>query len=174
MPNAPRSFVAKLAGVFACVLILATVNGASAQAPNNPAGFWWTVNWSFDNSAPMAPVGTQQICFLANGTWWSPFPGWHGRWFQKGNIAAGNGDHVSVNGNYAANVGNDTFQLDFVHVNMMTGPWAEWRDNFVFVAWVRAVLTRAGQCGPEPVLSPTAARAAASTKANPMGEPARD
>jgi len=121
----------------------------------------------------MTPVGTQQLCFLSNGTWYSTsFPAWGGRWFQKGNSAAGNGDHVSVNGNYAASVGNDVFQLDFVHVNMMTGPWAEWRDNFVYVAWVRTVLTRTGNCGPGPkALAPEAARAAAATKANPMGEP---
>jgi hypothetical protein len=171
MPKAPRPFVAALAAIFAIALALANAAAVSAQAPNNPVGAW-TLNWSFDNSAGMTPVGSQQICFLSNGTWYSPsFAGWHGLWFQKGNNAAGNGDHVSLNGNYAGNIGNDSFQLDFVTVNLMTGPWAEWRDNFVFVAWIRASLTRTGKCGPGPILAAKAAADAASTTGNPGGGP---
>ncbi len=122
---------------------------ASAQiAPNNPVGLW-ELHWSFDTSAPMARVGIQDICFLSNGTWFgTTFPAWSGHWFQKGNSAAGNGDHVSMTGNYASNVGNDGFQIDFQDVNAMSGTWSEWRDNFVFLAWVRVSFARLkGTCG---------------------------
>ncbi len=149
------------------VLALAGITPGHAQAPNNPVGKW-TLNWSVDKSPGMAPVGSQQICFLANGTWYSPtFSGWHGLWFQKGNNASGNGDHVSMLGNYAGNVGNDAMQLDFVTVNLMAGPWVEWRDNFVFVNWIRAAATRVGPCGPSPNLTAEAEKAAAATSKNP-------
>lgn len=131
--------------------LLSAANDSFAQsAPNNPVGLW-RLEWSWDNTAPMVNNSFWNICFLPNGTWYSGptmpfFSGWHGLWFQKGDNAAGIGDHVSMVGNYAANVGNDVFQMDFVHVNLMTGTWAEWRDNFVTHYWDRAMLTRAGTC----------------------------
>src|SRR4029077_4810174 len=110
-----------LAASFAAAM-LATASPAPAQvAPNNPVGLW-LLHWSFDSSASMAQVGTQKICFLSNGTWFgTTFPAWSGQWFQKGNNASGNGDRVSMAGNYAANVGNDGFQIDFADVNKMSG-----------------------------------------------------
>jgi hypothetical protein len=171
MPTPKSSHIARLAGVS----LLALAGSASAQvAPNNPVGLW-VVNWSFDDSAPMAPVGTQTICFLANGTWYSTsYSGWNGLWFQKGNSAAGNGDHVSLNGNYAANVGNDVFQLDFVHVDLMTGPWTEWRDNFVSHYWVRSAFTRKGRCAAlapneEKAMLDKAAQDRSLEKSDPIG-----
>jgi hypothetical protein len=157
----------------ACALLLAA-GGASAQSANTPVG-QWTLKWAFDNTPGMTPTGGMQtICFLPNGTWYSSsFSGWSGRWFQKGINAAGNGDHVRLAGNYAGNVGNDSFELDFVTVNLMTGPWTEWRDNFVFLAWVRTELTRTGRCTVMKALVPTELKAASETKANPMGEPSK-
>ena len=155
MIRTQRSALSKLTGVIAGMFVLAAGGEAAGQlAPNNPVGLW-TAKWAFDTSAPMAQVGTQQVCFLSNGTWvGTTFPGWSGHWFQKGNAAAGMGDHVSASGNYASNVGNDAWQFDFVTVNMMTGPWVEWRDNFTYLAYVRTVFTRTGTCGADMAVSP--------------------
>jgi hypothetical protein len=152
----------------ACALMLAA-GGASAQSAANTAVGKWTVNWSFDATPGMAPVGTQEICILAGGTWYSPsFAGWSGRWFQKGMAAAGNGDHVRLTGNYAGNAGNDSFELDFVTVNMMSGPWSEWRDNYAYLGLVRSSFTRAGACTAMKALTPMMLKAAGETKADPM------
>ena len=97
-------------------------------------------------------MATQNICFLAGGTWFgTTFPAWAGRWFQKGNNAAGNGNRVRLNGNYAGGVGNDSAEIDFDNLKLMTGAWNEWRDGFPFFVWTRVVLARIGNCqGPAP------------------------
>jgi len=154
MIKTPRSALSKLTGVIAGIFVLAAGGEASALAPNNPVGLW-TAHWAFDTSAPMAQVGTQGVCFLANGTWFgTTFPAWSGHWFQKGNDPAGMGDHLSASGNYGSNVGNDAWQFDFVSVNMMTGPWVEWQDNFTYLAYVRTVFTRTGTCTADMMVSP--------------------
>jgi hypothetical protein len=134
---------------FAAAALLA--GGQAFAQVNNPVGLWTIQGWT-DNAPGMPAGGVQNICFLAGGTWFSTtFPGWTGLWFQKGAAAAGNGDRVRMLGNYANNVGNDSLEIDFVNGNLMTGPWTEWRDNFVFVAWARSSLTRIGNCaGPPP------------------------
>jgi hypothetical protein len=154
-----RSLVATLALSCAVVSGLSLAHAASAQAPNNPVGLW-SVAFFVDDNAGMPQSATQTLCFLTNGTWYSPsFPGWHGRWFQKGNSATGNGDPLSVIGNYATNTGNDSAALGFVSVNLMTGAWNEWQDNFGFINWTHASATRTGKCGPPP---PGAEKAAAT------------
>jgi hypothetical protein len=131
---------------FLAALVLAAGGQAFAQAPNNPVGLWTVQGW-VDNAAAMPPAGVQNICFLANGTWFSPtFAGWNGLWFQKGNNAAGNGDRVRIIGNYANNVGNDGAEVDFTNLRLMVGTWSEWRDGFPFVFWGRVTLTRIGNC----------------------------
>ena len=154
MIKSPRSASSKLIGVIAGIFVLAAGGEAAALAPNNPVGLW-TAKWSFDTSAPMAQVGSQGVCFLANGTWFgTTFPAWSGHWFQKGNDPAGMGDHLSASGNYGSNAGNDAWQFDFVSVNMMTGPWVEWQDNFTYLAYVRTVFTRTGTCTADMMVSP--------------------
>jgi hypothetical protein len=139
-----------------CVLALAGLVGpAWGQAPNNPVGLWRVTAFN-DAAAAMPFTGAQNVCFLANGTWFSPtFAGWGGFWFQKGNNAAGNGDRVRVFGNWANGAGNDSAELDFVHLRLMTGPWTEWIDNGGFNGfWLRVTVTRIGNCvAPAPAAS---------------------
>jgi hypothetical protein len=121
-----------------------------AQAPNNPVGLW-SLTFYNDNTPNLVQMATQNICFVANGTWYgTTFPAWAGRWFQKGNNAAGNGNRVRLDGNYASGVGNDSAEIDFVHLKLMTGAWNEWRDGFTFFVWTRVVLTRLGNTCPLP------------------------
>jgi hypothetical protein len=135
-----------LVAALAAALLMANSQSALAQAPNNPVGLWSLSAYN-DNTPNLAFMATQRICFLANGTWFSPtFAGWGGRWFQKGNNAAGNGNRVRIAGNYANGVGNDSAEVDFIHLRLMTGPWTEWRDAFPFLAWARVTLTRIGNC----------------------------
>ncbi len=130
---------------------------ASAQAPNNPVGLW-SVTFYNDNTPNLAQMATQNICFVANGTWFgTTFPAWGGRWFQKGNNAAGNGNRVRLDGNYAGGVGNDSAEIDFDNLRLMTGAWNEWRDGFPFFVWTRVVLTRLGFCPATPAASETQA-----------------
>ncbi len=128
-------------GAVVVVFCLACGTVAQAQAGNTPVGRW-SMTFYNDNTPNLTPMATQTLCFLPAGTWVGSFPGWNGRWFQKGVAAAGNGDRVRVTGNYANGVGNDSAELDFNNVNNMTGAWSEWRDNFTFFVWTRVILTR--------------------------------
>lgn len=126
---------------------------AVAQAPNNPVGLWRFQAYN-DNSANLAAMGSQDICFLANGTWFgTTFPNWNGRWFQKGNNAAGNGDRVRILGNWANGAGNDSAEISFINLNLMTGGWHEWTDGFGTVLWIQTAGTRIGNLCPAPPAS---------------------
>ena len=140
----------RLAVVAALVIGLSMAGTAFAQAPNNPVGLW-SLTFYNDNTPNLAQMATQNICFVANGTWYgTTFPAWGGRWFQKGNNAAGNGNRVRIMGNYASGVGNDSAEVDFVNLRLMTGAWNEWRDGFPFFVWTRVTLTRIGNLCPAP------------------------
>jgi hypothetical protein len=139
-----------LASFLALAIGLSVSGIASAQAPNNPVGLW-SVTFYNDNTPNLATMATQNICFVAGGTWYgTTFPAWAGRWFQKGNNAAGNGNRVRLDGNYAGGVGNDSAEIDFDNLKIMTGAWNEWRDGFPFFVWTRVILTRLGTCPPPP------------------------
>jgi len=131
----------KLAFVSVIAFVLGLGSVAYAQAGNTPVGRWSLTAYN-DNTPNMSTMATQTVSFFANGTWTGSFPGWGGRWFQKGVNAAGNGDRVRIVGNYANGVGNDSAEIEFHNVNHMDGAWSEWRDNYVFLAWARVVLTR--------------------------------
>ncbi len=95
---------------------------------NTPVGHWRVTPY-MDDSPNLTKGQTQEICFVADGTWYGTmFPNWGGKWFQKGNNAAGNGDRVRLVGNWADGAGNDSAELDFVNRRLMTGPWSEWTD----------------------------------------------
>jgi len=152
--------LSKLARVSAATLVLALciTAAAFAQAPNNPVGLWRFQAYN-DNSPALNIMGAQNICFLANGTWFgTTFPNWNGRWFQKGNNAAGNGDRVRIVGNWANGAGNDSAEISFINLNLMTGGWHEWTDGFGVVFWIQITGTRLGPCpaGPAPVVDPRA------------------
>lgn len=140
--------------ILACAVLVVALCAAAAPeeavAQNSPVGLW-SVTFYNDATPNLNQMATQRICFLANGTWFSTtFPGWAGRWFQRGVNAAGNGDRVRISGNYAGGVGNDSAELDFVHIRLMTGPWTEWRDGFPFLVWTRLAATRIGTCTQSP------------------------
>lgn len=165
-----------LACLTAAILALSAAPPAHAQI--NTAVGRWRLSFFNDATPGLAPMAIQDLCILANGTWYSPsFPGWRGRWFQKGTVAAGNGDRVRMLGNYANGVGNDGAEIEFVTVNMMTGAWTEWRDfpNPFFV-WTRVTLSRsAPTCPPVPPQPPQIeARAAARNPLDPGGAVPRD
>ena len=147
------SVSSKVARVSAAVLVLvlcATV-AAFAQAPNNPVGLWNFQAYN-DNSPALTPMGTQNICFLANGTWYgTTFPNWNGRWFQKGNNLAGNGDRVRILGNWAFGAGNDSAEISFINLNLMTGGWHEWTDGFGVFFWIQITGRRIGPNCPPPL-----------------------
>jgi len=113
----------------AVVLACALGAGAATAQPNNPIGLWNIV--AHDDTNPgMLIVGAQRICFLANGTWFSPtFPGWAGVWFQKGTAGVpGLGNRVRLLGNWQPGAPfSDSAELDFIHLTMMTGSWTEWQ-----------------------------------------------
>jgi hypothetical protein len=131
------------------VLVFAGAAVAQASVPT-PLGLWRIK--VYDDTNNLAWTGTQDICFLAGGTWFGPgFAGWSGFWFQKGIAAAGNGDHVRLLGNWNGGEGNDSAELDFTNVDLMTGPWTEWTDNDSSKLWDRAMLCYLGSCiGPPP------------------------
>jgi hypothetical protein len=137
----------------AAALALALFVGATvAQASTpTPVGLWRIK--VYDDTNNLGWTGTQDICFLAGGTWFGPaFPGWSGFWFQKGIAAAGNGDHVRLLGNWNAGEGNDSAELDFTNVDLITGFWTEWTDNDSTKLWDRAMLCYLGPCvGPPPI-----------------------
>jgi hypothetical protein len=165
-----------LACLAATLLALASAQPAQAQA--NTAVGRWRLSFFNDNTPGLAPMAIQDICILANGTWYSPsFMGWRGRWFQKGTVPAGNGDRVRMLGNYANGVGNDGAEIEFVTVNMMTGAWTEWRDfpNAFFV-WTRVTLIRsAPTCPPMPQAAPQPnAREVVRNPLDPGGAVPRD
>lgn len=134
---------------------------------NTPVGHWELRGFN-DDSPNLSLLATQRICILANGTWYSTtFPNWHGRWFQKGNNAAGNGNRVRLLGNYANGVGNDSAELDFVNTRSMNGPWTEWRDVDAsrFRVWVRVQARLISKRCPKPAKLSARATAAAIKKA---------
>lgn len=115
--------------VFAMLALALTLSSGAAWAqPNNPVGLWNVVAHS--DTAPAMPItGVQRVCFLANGTWFSPtYPGWAGVWFQKGFAGApGLGNRLRLAGNWSPGAPfADSAELDFIHLNLMTGPWTEW------------------------------------------------
>jgi hypothetical protein len=111
------------------VLAIALFAGAAGAQPNNPVGLWNVV--AHDDTNPFMPItGAQQVCFLANGTWFSPtYPGWGGVWFQKGFAGApGLGNRLRLLGNWGGGPPfSDSAELDFIHLDLITGPWTEWR-----------------------------------------------
>jgi hypothetical protein len=138
--------------VAAAFLILSSTTHVLAQ--NSPVGYWRATAYN-DNTPNLALLHTQNICFNNNGTWWGTFPGWSGRWFQKGNNASGNGNRVRLLGNFSGGGGNDSAELDFVNLKLMTGPWTEFLDvpsgvgGFFF--WLRVELNFAAKtCPPQP------------------------
>jgi hypothetical protein len=137
-----RLVLSLLAVVFASAATLAEAQG------NTPVGRWNLAAYN-DATPNMNLMANHTICFVATGpgvgTWVGSFPGWNGRWFQKGLNVAGHGDRVRLVGGYANGAGNDAAELDFNNINNMTGPWSEWRDNFAFLAWAKVVLTRINQ-----------------------------
>jgi hypothetical protein len=134
----------------ALVLALCAAGTAFAQAPNNPVGLWNFQAYN-DNSPNLAAMGNQNICFLANGTWFgTTFPGWNGRWFQKGNNAAGNGDRVRLVGNWANGAGNDSAEIHFMNLTQMDGGWHEWTDGFGAVLWLQIIGRKIGNFCPLP------------------------
>jgi hypothetical protein len=139
--------------VAALALPLLVTGAALAQAPNNPVGLWNFQAYA-DNSPNLATMGSQNICFLANGTWFgTTFPNWNGRWFQKGNNAAGNGDRVRILGNWANGAGNDSAEISFINLSLMTGGWHEWTDGFGAVLWIQITGRKIGNFCPAPALS---------------------
>ena len=111
-------------------LALALFAGAAGAQPNSAIGLWNVV--AHDDTNPGMPiVGAQQVCILANGTWFSPtYAGWAGVWYQKGFAGApGLGNHVRLLGNWqpAGTPFADSAELNVIHLTMMTGPWTEWR-----------------------------------------------
>jgi hypothetical protein len=140
----------KLACTAVAALALCATGAAFAQAPNNPVGLWNFQAYA-DNSANLFAMGNQNICFLANGTWYgTTFPNWNGRWFQKGNNVAGNGDRVRIVGNWAFGAGNDSAEISFINLSLMTGGWHEWTDGFGVVLWIQITGRKIGTNCPPP------------------------
>jgi hypothetical protein len=125
------------------VLGLVAAGTVAAAAAPSPVGLWRIK--TFDDNNNLAWTGTQDICFLAGGTWFGPqFPTWSGFWIQKG-------DQVRLLGNWNDGAGNDSAELDFINVDLMTGPWKEWTDNYNTKYYFKAMLCSAGSCvGPPP------------------------
>lgn len=115
--------------IFLVALFLVLMSSSLwAQAPNNPVGLWRFT--AYDDTTPaLNQLNSQNICFLANNTWFgTQFAGWAGNWFQKGNNAAGNGDRVRLVGNFGNGNGNDSAELDFINLDLITGKWNEFMD----------------------------------------------
>ncbi len=156
----------------AVAALLAPGSATSASAQGNTAVGLWRVT-AFDDTSPNLNFqATQDICIRPDGTWHgTTFPNWFGRWFQKGANAAGNGNHVALVGNFIDADGNDTFELDFVNSDLMTGTWREWTDGLGFLVWLRSNFARVSRdCPPRAPLSAEAAAEAARERRNPAGK----
>ena len=87
-----------------------------------PDGLWTATYYSEVSGGS----GTQGICIVADGTWYSTtFPAWSGKWYRKGN-------DVHIHGNYAAGAGNDAWELTRISNSLITGYWQEWSDDGTF------------------------------------------
>ena len=65
--------------------------------------------------------GTQEICLVNDGTWYSPtFSGWGGTWVAQTVTGLETGTLV---GNYNSGAGNDSFVVKKTHFT-----WNEWHD----------------------------------------------
>ncbi|HXU46845.1 MAG TPA: hypothetical protein VN783_15055 [Thermoanaerobaculia bacterium] len=148
----------------AAALLLTLGTGGTALAQNTPVGLW-TVNFFVDDTPSMFNSATQQICFLPDGSWYFPtFGGVLGRWFQKGANPAGNGDRVRVLGSSLAGSLEEHADLDFINLQLMTGPWTEWRPDLSFKNWTQATFNRiAPSCPPAPNVQPKAPEGATAT-----------
>lgn len=155
--------------VLCLAFLLSIVTTAPSWAQGNTAVGLWRVTAFNDVSPNLDFQAIQDICIRPDGTWHgTTFPNWFGRWFQKGLSGAGNGNHVALVGNFIDADGNDTFELDFVNSDLMTGTWREWTDGFSFVVWLRANFARVSrECGPAAKLSSEAAAAAARDRRSP-------
>lgn len=145
----------------AALLLLGNATCSWAQA--NTAVGKWSLTFFDDNDPGMSQLATQEICIRPDRTWYSTtFPNWGGRWFQKGTNPAGIGDHVRLFGVFGGGTGADAAELDFVNVDLMTGPWAVWRTDLTYEGFRRNRVTRlARDC---PALNLTAAEVAAGAK----------
>ena len=78
--------------------------------------------WSAVSKPGLYALEFQQVCLLADQTWYgTTFPGWSGMW-QSGK----NGTELW--GNYAEGVGNDAIAVG----TEGKGYWREWRDDMSY------------------------------------------
>jgi hypothetical protein len=71
----------KLAGKSALTLT-ALLAGTSAALAESPLGQW---NITFFNEPSLSPSGSNDVCFKADHTWYSPSsPSYKGSWFGEG------------------------------------------------------------------------------------------
>lgn len=172
--HARKGFLCLGFGLF----LLARANVSVAQMPqtNTADGLWTLVTYvdnSFDRTMPKQ--GEFPICIRPNGTWYSPaIPTWSGQWFQKGIGPTGRGNRVRLIGNSTTFI-QDSFVGDFVKVDLMTGDWVEWVDDFSVLLWLRAELTRAAAtCPPPPATAQISPGEAAEAAKHPPMLSAKD
>jgi hypothetical protein len=117
------------------VVLLASM--AFAAQPN---GEW---NAVYFNDQGWARGGSEQICFVADGTWYSTtFPAWGGHWFRKG-------DRVMMSGNWDGGLGNNGIVLQMISRSRMTGVNIQFRDGSSPSPWsLWNVGKLSGTCGP--------------------------
>lgn len=120
------------------ILGLAAAGAQAAAADPSPVGLWRIK--TYDETSNLTWTGTSDICIVAGGTWFGPnFPGWSGYWYQNGN-------QVRLLGNWNSGAGNDAANLDFINVDLMTGPWTEWTDNGNHTYYFKAMMCSLGSC----------------------------